>query len=251
MNDLLDRLRALGSFGRFSGAVFARLVVPTWPVGEGARHLLQLVLRCALPVVAVTFPAGMVLALQGLSIFDLFGAQRMLSSLVGVAVFRELSPVLASVLVAAQGGSSFAAEIGAMRIREEIDATEVMAIDPLKVHVVPRVAAALVATPLLDLVGALSGILGGWLVAVVFRGETDGVWWANLWALSKPIDLGGGLLKTTVFGAIIGLVATWKGYTTTGGAAGVGKAVNDTVVISVTSFVVANYFLTTALYGIH
>lgn len=249
MDELWDRFRALGSFGRFSGAVLLRLFTTRWPLSEGARQLWQLATRCALPVIAVTFPAGMVLALQGLMIFNLFGAQRLLSSLVGVAVFRELAPVLASVLVAAQGGSAFAAEIGAMRIREELDATEVMAIDPLRVHIVPRVAAALIATPILDLVGAISGVLGGWLVAVVLRGETNGVFWANLWALSQPMDLAGGILKTTVFGGIIGLVATWKGYYATGGAAGVGRAVNDTVVIAVTSFVIANYFLTSALYG--
>ena len=249
MDELWDRFRALGSFGRFSGAVLLRLFTTRWPASEGAHQLWLLATRCALPVIAVTFPAGMVLALQGLQIFSLFGAQRLLSSLVGVAVFRELAPVLASVLVAAQGGSAFAAEIGAMRIREEIDATEVMGIDPLRVHIVPRVAAALIATPILDLVGALSGVMGGWLVAVVFRGETNGVFWANLWALSQPMDLGGGILKTTVFGGIIGLVATWKGYFATGGAAGVGRAVNDTVVIAVTSFVIANYFLTSALYG--
>lgn len=249
MEQVSEGLRALGSFGRFSGAVLLRLFTTRWPASVGATQLWQLATRCALPVIAVTFPAGMVLALQGLQIFTLFGAQRLLSSLVGVAVFRELAPVLASVLVAAQGGSAFAAEIGAMRIREELDATEVMAIDPLTVHVVPRVAAVLIATPLLYLIGAVSGVLGGWLVAVVLRGQTDGVFWANLWALSKPIDLGGGLLKTTVFGAIIGLVATWKGFNATGGAAGVGRAVNDTVVIAVTAFVVANYFLTSALYG--
>lgn len=249
MDEWWDRFRALGSFGRFSAAVLLRMFTTRWPLAEGARQLWQLSSRCALPVIAVTFPAGMVLALQGLMIFNLFGAQRLLSSLVGVAVFRELAPVLASVLVAAQGGSAFAAEIGAMRIREELDATEVMAIDPLKVHIVPRVAAALIATPILDLVGALAGVLGGWLVAVVLRGETNGVFWANLWALSEPMDLGGGILKTTVFGGIIGLVATWKGFYATGGAAGVGRAVNDTVVIAVTAFVIANYFLTSALYG--
>jgi phospholipid/cholesterol/gamma-HCH transport system permease protein len=158
--------------------------------------------------------------------------------------------VLASVLVAAQGGSAFAAELGSMRIREELDATAVMAVDPIRIHVVPRVAAALVATPMLHLVGSLAGIAGAWLVAVVMKGENGGIFWANLWGLARPVDLWGSLLKTTVFGGIIGLVATWKGFHATGGAAGVGRAVNDTVVVSVTSFVVVNYFLTTVLFGV-
>jgi phospholipid/cholesterol/gamma-HCH transport system permease protein len=191
----------------------------------------------------------MVMALQGLAIFDLYGAQRLLSSLISVATFRELSPVLASVLVAAQGGSSFAAELGAMRIREELDATEVMGVDPLRVHVAPRLLALVVAAPLLNLAGSLGGIVGGWLCAVVLNGEPGGIYWANLWALSHPVDLFGGFLKTLVFGWIIGLVACYHGFHATGGAPGVGKAVNDTVVISCTTFVVANYFLSSALYG--
>lgn len=247
---MIDTLTTLGRFGGFAAAVLWRMVTPPWEVSEVARHLLLLLLRCAAPVAAVVFPSGMVLALQGLQIFDLFGAQRMLSSLVSVATLRELSPVLSSVLVAAQGGSSFAAELGAMRIKEEIDATAVMAVDPLRIHVVPRVIAALIATPTLNLLGSVAGVAGGWLVAVVFKGENNGVFWSNLWALTRPIDLFGGLFKTAVFGLVIGLVSTWHGYTTTGGAAGVGRAVNDTVVRAVLAFVVANYFLTSALFGV-
>ena len=248
--NLGEGLRRIGRIGWFAGAVFGRLVRPGWSLAEGAFQTWQLVWRCVLPVIAVVFPLGMVLALQGLQIFDLFGAQRMLSSLVSVAVFRELSPVLASVLVAAQGGSSFAAELGAMRIREELDATAVMAVDPLRVHVVPRVAAALLATPVLNLIGSIAGVLGAWLVAVQFKGENNGVFWANLWDLTEPVDLMGGLLKTVVFGGIIGVVATYYGYHAHGGAAGVGRAVNQTVVTSVTAFIVANYFLTSALFGV-
>ncbi len=245
----MQALQRLGHFGVFSAAVLRRFFTPGWPVREAARHVWLLFSRCVVPVIAVVFPAGMVLALQGLQIFELFGAQRMLSSLVSVATFRELSPVLASVLVAAQGGSSFAAELGAMRIKEELDATAVMAIDPITVHVVPRFAAALVATPILNLVGSLAGVVGGWLVAVVFKGENGGVYWANLWAFTEPVDLFGGIAKTTIFGGIIGLVATWQGFHAHGGAAGVGRAVNDTVVIAVTAFIVANYFLTSAIFG--
>ena len=207
-------------------------------------------MRCVLPVIATVGPLGMVMALQGLRIFDLFGAQRLLSSLVSVAVFRELSPVMASALVAAQGGSAFAAELGAMRIMEELDATDVMAIDGLRVHVVPRVVAATLATPMLELAGSLGGIFGGFLVACVLGEEPAGTYWANLWALTGPVDILGGLLKAAVFGALIGIVATWYGYHATGGAAGVGRAVNDTVVVAITTFIVANYFLTSALFGV-
>lgn len=245
----LERLAGLGRFGIFSGRVFLRIVLPPWEVHETARHTWGIATRCMLPVFAVVFPFGMVMALQGLSIFELFGAQRLLSSLVSVAVFREVSPVLASTLVAAQGGSAFAAEVGAMRIKEEIDATEVMAVDPLRVHVVPRVVAVMVATPILNLMGSVAGIVGGFVTASVIKAEPGGIYWANVWALTHPTDLAGGFLKTLVFGTLIGLVSTYHGFTATGGAPGVGRAVNDTVVISVTALIIANYFLTSALFG--
>jgi len=151
--------------------------------------------------------------------------------------------------VAAQGGSAIAAELGAMRIREEIDAIEVMAVDPVGLHVVPRVLAATVATPILYMVGSLGGVAGGWLVATLILGEPGGLYWANLWDLTRPIDLWGGLIKSSVFGGIIGVTASWFGFHARGGAAGVGHAVNDTVVTAITAFIVANYLLTSALFG--
>ncbi len=234
---------------RFCGELGQRVVTGTMYPALIADHMWTLASRSALPVLATTLPTGMVVALQGLNVFDLFGAQRLLSSLISVAVFRELSPVLSSMLVAAQGGASFAAELGSMRIQEEIDATEVMAIDSLRLHVLPRVIAAVITTPLMHLLGTGAGIAGGWVVAVLMRGEPSGVYWANLWALTQPLDLWGGVLKTAVFGLIIGLTATYRGYFATGGAPGVGVAVNETVVQSVLGFVAANYVLTSLMYG--
>jgi phospholipid/cholesterol/gamma-HCH transport system permease protein len=244
-----ERFATLGRFGQFAAQVFWRTLTPPWEFDAIATQLWSLWWRCLLPVLATTTPLGMVMALQGLQIFDLYGAQRLLSPLVSVATFRELSPVLASVLVAAQGGSSFAAELGAMKISEELDATEVMAVDPIRVHVVPRFIAVLIACPLLNLAGSLGGILGGYVSAVVLKGETGGVYWANLWMMTGQQDLFGGFVKTFVFGAIIGLIACWFGTQAKGGAPGVGHAVNDTVVFACTTFIVVNYFLTSALFG--
>lgn len=245
---MVERIAGLGRFGRFAARV-ARACAPPIAVGPVADQLWAVLVRCALPVLATTVPLGMVMALQALAIFDQYGAQRLLSSLVSVATFRELSPVLASVLVAAQGGSACAAELGAMRIREEIDATEVMAVDPVRVHVAPRMLALAIAAPVLNLAGSLGGVVGGWLCAVGLNGEPGGIYWANLWAMTRPVDLFGGIAKTAVFGVIIGLVACYHGFHATGGAPGVGRAVNDTVVVSCTAFVVANYFLSSALYA--
>jgi phospholipid/cholesterol/gamma-HCH transport system permease protein len=244
----MDTLARIGRFGLFLASVFSRALFPPWNAADFFRHCWTVSTRCMVPVAAVTFPFGMVIALQGLHIFDLFGAQRMLPSLISVAVLRELSPVLASVLVAAQGGSAFAAELGAMRIKEELDATEVMAVDSIRWHVVPRVFALMLACPLLNTVGTVAGLSGGFVMAVLLKGETGGVFLANLWNFTTPFDLVGGTIKTLTFGIIIGLIACYHGYFCTGGAAGVGKGVNDTVVHSVLAFFVANYLLTSAMF---
>lgn len=242
-------LAGVGRYGIFLGQLAAR-VLPPWQIHEIAGHTWTVTSRCIVPVTATVVPLGMVMALQGLAIFDIFGAQRLLSSLISVSVFRELSPVLGSALVAAQGGSSFAAELGSMRIKEELDATSIMAVDPLRIHVLPRVVACVIATPILNLIGSVGGIIGGFITAVWVKGEPGGTYWANLWELTTPMDLAGGIIKTAVFGFIIGSIACYHGFHATGGAAGVGKAVNDTVVQACVASIVANYFLTSALFGL-
>lgn len=239
----------LGHFGLFAGRMTVRALQRPFFAAEIARQTFRTCTSCLIPVVMVTLPLGMVLAIQGLAIFGLFGAQRMLSSLVALAVLRELSPMLSTVLVAAQGGSAAAAELGAMRIREELDATDVMAVDSVKFHASPRLIALAVATPALNVAGSLAGIFGAWLTAVMLRGENSGVFLSQLWALTAPVDAWGGTIKTAVFGSFIGLISAYHGYHATGGAEGVGRAVNKTVVQSVVVTIVANYALSSALYG--
>lgn len=246
---MIDLLARLGAFGIFLGRAVWRAFTPPWNGAEFFRQAWLVTMRCALPVMAVTFPFGLVIALQGLQIFNLFGAQRMLPSLVSVAVLRELAPMLASVLVAAQGGSSFAAELGAMRIKEEIDATEVMAVDALRWHVVPRLLALVLACPILDLIGVVAGLAGGFTMAVPIQGERAGVFFANLWQFTTPFDLVSGLVKSVVFGFLIAMIACYHGFFATGGAAGVGKGVNDTVVRATLAFCAANYLLTSAMFA--
>ncbi len=246
---MADLLARLGHFGVFAGRVAWRIATPPWNTGDFFRHAWTVSLRCIGPVVAVTFPFGMVIGLQGLAIFNLFGAQRLLPSLISVAVLRELSPVLASVLVAAQAGSSYAAELGSMRIKEELDATEIMAVDSLRWHVAPRVAALILACPILNTLGDVAGLAGGYTMSVLIKGEPGGVFMANLWSFTHAEDLAAGIIKTAVFGAIIGMIACYHGFYTTGGAAGVGRAVNDTVVRATLTFFAANYLLTSAMFG--
>ncbi|MDP6932685.1 MAG: ABC transporter permease [Myxococcota bacterium] len=246
---MTDTLAIIGRFSLFAGRVLRRALRPPLFLSEVFRHTWTTSIRCMVPVTAVMIPFGMVIALQGLAIFSMFGAERMLASLISVTILRELSPVLASVLVAAQGGSACAAELGAMRIKEELDATEVMAVDSLKIHVIPRIIALTGSCCLLNVVGSVAGIVGAYITAVWIKGQTGGVFLAELWALTQPLDVWSGTVKTLVFGAIIGLVASHHGFHASGGAAGVGRAVNQTVVHGVVGFIVVNYFLTSALYG--
>ena len=246
---VIGPLGAVGRFGGFVADAGVAAVRLQWSLSEAIRHAGVLALRCLIPVCATIFPFGAVIGVQGMAIFDLFGAHRLLSSLLSVVIIRELGPVLAAVLVAAQGGSSFAAELGAMRIKDELDATAVMAVDPIGWHVVPRVLAMLLVVPLLTILADAVGVLGGYVVAVLMYDQDHGVFMAHLVQLITVFDLLASVFKGFVFGGLVGLVATFRGYNATGGAEGVGRAVNDTVVYSVMFILVVNYLLSSALFG--
>ncbi|MCO4771321.1 MAG: ABC transporter permease [Deltaproteobacteria bacterium] len=239
----------LGRFSRFGARVL--LTVPTrrWSVREFVTQAGTLTARCFIPVCATIFPFGAVIGVQGMAIFDLFGAHRLLSSLLSLVIIRELAPVLAAVLVAAQGGASFAAELGAMRIKEELDATAVMGIDPIGWHVVPRVLAMAFVVPLLTTLANAFGVAGGYVVAVGLYDQDHGVFVHHMAQLIGIFDLGASAFKGAVFGLLVGLISTWRGYGATGGAEGVGRAVNDTVVYSVMFILVVNYQLSSLLFG--
>lgn len=244
-----DAVLSLGRFGLFTSAVARSLVGGRWVLSEVFRHAGIVSARCFIPVVATIGPFGAVIGVQGMVILDLFTAHRLLSSLLSIFVVRELGPVLAAVLVAAQAGSSYAAELGAMRIKEEIDATEVMAVDPIGWHVVPRVLAMAIVVPLLTTIANAFGVFGGYVVAVGLRGQPHGVFLSNVAANLTVYDLGASAFKGLVYGVLVGLIATWKGYHADGGAEGVGRAVNDTVVTSVMMILVFNYVLSSALFA--
>ena len=239
----------LGHFGLFAGGVGRSLVAGRWAGSEVVRHAGIVSSRCFVPVVATIAPFGAVIGVQGMAILDLFTAHRLLSSLLSIFVIRELGPVLAAVLVAAQAGSSYAAELGAMRIKEEIDATEVMAVDPVGWHVVPRVLAMAIVVPLLTTIANAFGLLGGYVVAVGMRGQPHGVFLGNIASNITVGDLAASAFKGLVYGVLVGLIATWKGYNASGGAEGVGRAVNDTVVSCVMMILVFNYALSSLFFG--
>jgi phospholipid/cholesterol/gamma-HCH transport system permease protein len=242
-------LAAFGRYGQFCAAVARSFAAGRWGPAELWEQASTVAVRCLLPVTITAVPFGAVIAFQGMAILDLFTAQRMLSSMLAIFIVRELAPVISAVLVAAQAGSSFAAELGAMRIKEEIDATSVMSVDPIGWHVVPRVLAMALVVPLLTVLADGFGIFGGWLVAVGMEGQPHGVFMAHLAEVLTPFDLFASGFKGAAYGLMIGTIACWKGYTASGGAEGVGRAVNDTVVLSVMYILVLNYVLSSVLFG--
>jgi phospholipid/cholesterol/gamma-HCH transport system permease protein len=192
---------------------------------------------------------GMVFAVQSYNAFSLFNAQSLVGSTVALALARELAPVFAGLMVAARVGSSMATELGSMRVSEQIDALVTLAIDPIQYLVVPRLMAAILMMPFLTILFDGLGILGAYFVAVVTEHLSPGLFLGRIHSWVDPEDVISGLIKSAVFGLIIALVACYKGFNTTGGSKGVGRATNQAVVTGSVAVLVIDYFLSLALMG--
>lgn len=191
---------------------------------------------------------GMVLALQSYYGFRLFSAESLVGSTVALSMTRELGPVLTSLMVTARAGSAMAAELGTMRVTEQIDALYVMAANPVKHLIVPRVVAGVIMLPVLTIVSDFMGILGGYFVGVMVLNINEGVFIKNITRYVDLGDLYNGLTKAAVFGLILSLIGCYKGFNTTGGAEGVGKATTEAVVLSSITILVSDYFLTAIMF---
>jgi len=211
----------------------------------GLRRTIEQVLRVgydSMPVALITLLfAGMVLSLQTAKLFVEFGATAYLGGMVAVSIARELGPVLTGIVVAARVGSAMAAELGSMKITEQIDALRALATSPVHYLVVPRLLAGIVALPLLTLYTELAGGLGA-LVVGVWQGVTPTEYFLSVRRYLQFSDVFGGLAKTAVFGLLISLVSCWYGLTTRGGAEGVGRSTTAAVVASIVLIYIANYF---------
>ncbi len=191
---------------------------------------------------------GMVMALQGYYGFRMFNAESLVGSTVALGMTRELGPVLTALMVTARAGSAMAAELGTMRVTEQIDALSVMAANPVKHLIVPRIVAGVIMLPILTIVSDFMGILGGYFVGVPILNINEGAFVKNI---TKMVDLGdiyNGLIKAAFFGLILSLVGCYKGFNTTGGAEGVGKATTEAVVLASVSILISDYFLTAIMF---
>ncbi len=204
----------------------------------------------SLPVVALTaIFSGMVIALQSYTGFARFSAEGAIANIVVLSVVRELGPVLAGLMVAGRVGAAMAAELGTMRVTDQIDALSTLSTNPMKYLVAPRLLAGLVALPLLVLVADALGVFGGFLVSVVKLGFNPAAFLANTLAAMQLGDVVSGLVKAAVFGFLIALLGCFHGYNSRGGAEGVGNATTSAVVVASILILAFDYFLTEAFFA--
>ena len=199
----------------------------------------------SLPVVGLTaIFSGMVLALQSYTGFARFSAESAVANVVVLSITRELGPVLAGLMVAGRIGASMAAEIGTMRVTEQIDALTTLSTNPFKYLVVPRLLAGVLMLPLLVLVADIIGVFGGYLVGVYKLGFNAGVYINSTVDFLEPLDVISGLVKASVFGFLIALMGCYNGYYSKGGAQGVGAATTNAVVSASILILTSNYLIT-------
>jgi phospholipid/cholesterol/gamma-HCH transport system permease protein len=203
----------------------------------------------SVPVVIITaIFTGMVLALQTYTGFRRFGAESLVGSVVALSMTREMGPVLTGLIVAGRAGAAMAAELGTMRVTEQIDALETLATNPVKYLVVPRFVAGLLMLPALTVMADIIGIVGGFFVTVGHFGASSAEYWRRTWDFLENDDIYNGLIKACFFGAAIALVCCYKGFYTKGGAEGVGKGTTGAVVISFMTILISDYFLSAWLF---
>jgi phospholipid/cholesterol/gamma-HCH transport system permease protein len=239
--------RSLGKMGMFLGASLARAALPPYRV----RHILKQVhfigVKSVFVIILTAAFTGMVLALQGFYTLRKFGAEGLLGSAVALSLIRELGPVLSALMVTGRAGSALTAEIGIMRIGEQIDSLETMGIDPIRFLVAPRFLGFLLSVPLLAAIFDVVGIYGGYLVGVKLLGVDAGVYFGQMEASVELLDVTNGIWKSLAFAAIIAWVCTFKGYFTGRGAEGVSQATTSAVVVSSVLILVCDYFVTSVL----
>ena len=248
---LMSFFEAVGRIAMFTGlTLFHSLRPPYYP-----RLILRQMIDIgyySLPVVGLTaIFSGMVLALQSYTGFARFaaGSETAVANVVIISLTRELGPVLAGLMVAGRIGASMAAEIGTMRVTEQIDALTTLSTNPFKYLVVPRLIAGLLMLPLLVLVADIIGVFGGFVVSVYKLGFNPAAYITNSYDMLQPLDVISGLVKAAVFGFLIALMGCYAGYHSKGGAQGVGAATTNAVVSSSILILTFNYIITELFFG--
>lgn len=242
---------------RASGSFFGFCLDGLWALPRRPFQLRELIQQAwfvasvsILPTALVAIPFGAVISLQLGTLTRQLGAQSYTGAASVLSVVREAGPIVTALLIAGAGGSAICADLGARKIREELDAMQVLGIDPIQRLVVPRVIACMIVAVLLNGLVSVVGVAGGYFFNVVLQGGTPGAYLASFQALGQIQDLIAGELKALVFGLLAALIACYKGMTAKGGPKGVGDAVNQSVVISFMLLFAVNFVLTSIYFQI-
>lgn len=245
----LNFLTMIGSLSAFAGRTLIAVFVPPYYF----RHLLNQLIAVgynSLPVVGLTaLFTGAVLARQIFIGTGRYGAEDTVPEIVVFGITRELGPVLAGLMVAGRVSAAMAAELGTMRVTEQIDALVTLATSPIKYLVVPRVLAATLMMPLLVLIGDSIGVMGGYLVSTQLLGFNAGTYLQNTVNFVEWSDVFSGLVKAAVFGFVLALMGCYHGFNSQGGAQGVGRATTNAVVSASILILAANYIITELLFA--
>ena len=246
-NVILRLLEETGRFFIMLGRILFWAPRPPYDVRELFRQMQRVGVN-SVPVVFLTMLfTGMVLSLQAYNGFARFNATSLVGSVVTLSLMRELSPVLSALMVTGRVGSSMAAEIGSMRVTEQIDALEALATEPVQYLFVPRVIAGIIMLPFLVVLGDALGIGGGYIVAVKLLGANGLVYEQNTFQYLNMEDLWAGVIKAATFGLILTLTGCTRGYYTSGGAEGVGRSTTQAVVSASLIILLTDFFLTKLL----
>ena len=241
---VISSCRAAGELAIFAARGLSHIVRPPFYGRLFVRALLEIG-YFSLPVVALTAVfTGMVLALQSYTGFSRFSAQSAVANLVVLSVTRELGPVLAGLMVAGRVGAAMAAELGTMRVTDQIDALSTLSTNPMKYLVAPRLLAGIIALPLLVVIADILGVLGGFIVSTVKLGFNPSTYLTNTMNFVQTDDVVSGLVKASVFGFLITLMGCYQGYNSKGGAQGVGAATTAAVVSASILILAFDYVLT-------
>lgn len=246
---VLGFLARTGHLALFTVQALGQGLAPRYFFGQIATQFFRIGYT-SLPVVALTaFFTGGALALQIYLGSSRFNAESLVASIVALGITRELGPVLAGLMVSGRVGASIAAELGTMRVTEQIDALTTLSTNPMKYLVGPRIIAAVISLPLLVAIGDTIGIFGGYVVGTRSLGFNEFAYLKSTADFLHVSDITSGLIKAAVFGFIIALMGCYHGFNSSGGAQGVGRATTNAVVSSAILILAANFLLTSLLFG--
>lgn len=247
-NFVVKWLEELGGLVSLLGRILMWTPRRPWDFPELLRQMVRVGVLSLPVVLLIALFTGAVMALQTFSTLARFNAEAYVGSLVALSMVRELGCVLGGLAIAGRCGSAMGAEIGTMRVTEQIDALEALATDPVHYLMVPRVWATVLTMPLLIALADAVGILGGYLVSVVLLDANPVSYIDNTFRFMDFNDIFSGLFKAAVFGLIVSVVGCSKGFNTRGGAEGVGRATTESVVVASVAILIADFFLTKILF---